>query len=79
MQGYHKKSSHLKVTGPWELKMQYDNNLVLKDSTGNVTWSSKTWSMGIKGAGKAKLLDSGHFVILDGKDSIIWDCYLGVL
>ena len=54
--------------------MQHDNNLVIKDSANNVTWSTKTWSVGAKGTTRAKVLDNGHFVILDGNDNIIWDC-----
>ena len=56
--------------------MQRDNNLVVKDSAGNVTWSSKThtWDTGKHGSAKAKVLDNGHFVVLDGNDDIIWDC-----
>ena len=56
--------------------MQRDNNLVVKDIAGNVTWSSKThtWDTGKHGSAKAKVLDNGHFVVLDGNDDIIWDC-----
>ena len=61
------------VSKTWALQLQADGNLVLRDGSGAVTWSSHT-------TGRGAMLDmlwSGNLVIVDKAESIVFQTSTG--
>ena len=62
--------------GPYELRMQSDNHLVLYDTDSSVIWApgvhigkdDKQWAKGAY----AIIEDDGNFAVYDGNNKIMW-------
>ena len=62
-------------TGMYKLKMQEDNNIVMRDSNSNLIWATRTWNQGTENKGWATLKDDGNFVLYgsEGEDGpVLW-------
>ncbi len=56
------------VSKTWAQQLQADGNLVLRDGSGAVTWSSHTAGCGAR----LGMLWNGNFVIVDNAESIVF-------
>ena len=61
------------VSKTWTLQLQADGNLVLRDGSGAVTWSSHTAGRGAR----LDMLWSGNLVIVDKAESIVFQTSTG--
>ena len=61
------------VSKTWTLQLQADGNLVLREGSGAVTWSSRTAGRGAR----LDMLWNGNLVIVDKAESIVFQTSTG--